>query len=94
MIILTSFILEICLHGASQELSSLLIVFRLWRVVKLTGTVAIKVSSHEQEIAALLEVRVQELEKELEESKLRCQKLEGFHSQPHREIEHSISSSK
>lgn len=81
VIIMTSFMLEIFLHGVSQELSSLLIVFRLWRVVKLTGTVAVEVSSHEQEHAALLEVRVQELEKELEESKVRCQRLEGFNSQ-------------
>ncbi|KFH62676.1 hypothetical protein MVEG_12068 [Podila verticillata NRRL 6337] len=94
VIIMTSFMLEIFLHGAGQELSSLLIVFRLWRVVKLTGTVAVEVSSHEQENAALLEVRVHELEKELGESKLRCQKLEGFTSQLRPEIEHSASSSK
>ncbi|KAF9379938.1 hypothetical protein CPB97_008672 [Podila verticillata] len=94
VIIMASFLLEIFLHGAGQELSSLLIVFRLWRVVKLTGTVAVKVSSHEQEIAALLEVRVHELEKELGECKLRCQKLEGFNSQLRPEIEHSASCSK
>ncbi|KAG0034915.1 hypothetical protein BGZ82_005553 [Podila clonocystis] len=81
VVIMTSFVLEIVLHGVSQELSSLLIVFRLWRVIKLTGAVAIEVSNHEQEKARLLEARVQELEKELEESKSRCQRIEGFNSQ-------------
>ncbi|KAG0021582.1 hypothetical protein BGZ81_008852 [Podila clonocystis] len=81
VVIMTSFVLEIVLRGVSQELSSLLIIFRLWRVVKLTGTVAIEVSNHEQEHARLLEVRVQELEKELEESKSKFQRLEGFNNQ-------------
>lgn len=78
IIILTSFLLEIFLKGAEQELSSLLIVFRLWRVVKLTGTVAIEVSEHDQAHVALLEGRVKELEQELEESYLKIQRLEGF----------------
>jgi hypothetical protein len=78
IIILTSFLLEIFLKGAEQELSSLLIVFRLWRVVKLTGTVAIEVSEHDQAHVALLEERVKLLEQELEESHLKVQSLEGF----------------
>ncbi|KAG0280448.1 hypothetical protein BGZ95_010093 [Linnemannia exigua] len=77
-IIVTSFMLEIFLKGAQQELSSLLIVFRLWRVVKLTGTVAVEVSEHGEAHVALLEERVRSLEQELEESRLKIQRLEGF----------------
>ncbi|KAF9907685.1 hypothetical protein EC991_010717 [Linnemannia zychae] len=78
LIIITSFLLEIFLKGAQQELSSLLIVFRLWRVVKLTGTVAVEVSEHDQARVALLEDRIQSLEEELEDSRLKIQQLEGF----------------
>ncbi|KAG0283068.1 hypothetical protein BGZ96_012554 [Linnemannia gamsii] len=84
IIIITSFMLEIFLKGAEQELSSLLIVFRLWRVVKLTGSVAIEVSEHDQAHVALLEERVKLLEQELEESHLKIQRLEGF-NQPRTE---------
>ncbi|KAF9096121.1 hypothetical protein BGX29_003181 [Mortierella sp. GBA35] len=77
-IILISFLLEIFLKGAEQELSGLLIVFRLWRVIKLTGTVAIEVSEHDQAHVALLETRVHELEQELEECHIKIQRLQGF----------------
>jgi hypothetical protein len=36
-IILTTFILEVVLRGREQELASLLIILRLWRLVKLVG---------------------------------------------------------
>ncbi|KAF8946013.1 hypothetical protein BGZ47_001507 [Haplosporangium gracile] len=78
LIILTSFLLEIFLKGAEQELSSLLIVFRLWRVLKLTGTVAIEVSEHDQAHVALLEEKVKLLKQELEECHLKIQRLERF----------------
>ncbi|KAF9429908.1 hypothetical protein BGZ94_009023 [Podila epigama] len=78
VIIFTSFMLEIFLHGAEQELSSLIIIFRLWRVVKLTGTVAVEVSTHGQGQVMLLESRIRELEQELHEAKNRCEQLENF----------------
>ncbi|KAI1318579.1 hypothetical protein EDD11_006270 [Mortierella claussenii] len=78
LIILTSFLLEIFLRGAAEELTSLLILFRLWRIIKLTGTVAIEVSEHDEARSAHLEEKVRKLEKELEESRLKLQKLEGF----------------
>jgi len=37
LIILTTFILEVVLRGREQELASLLIILRLWRLVKLVG---------------------------------------------------------
>lgn len=36
-IIVTTFILEVVLKGREQELASLLIILRLWRLVKLVG---------------------------------------------------------
>lgn len=37
VVILTTFVLEIVLRGKERELASLLIVLRLWRLVKLVG---------------------------------------------------------
>lgn len=37
MIIVTTFVLEVALKGRERELVSLLIVLRLWRLVKLVG---------------------------------------------------------
>ena len=37
VIIVTTFVLEIVLRGKERELASLLIVLRLWRLVKLVG---------------------------------------------------------
>ncbi|KAI7827103.1 hypothetical protein BC939DRAFT_501436 [Gamsiella multidivaricata] len=78
MIIITSFMLEIFLHGAAEELTALLILFRLWRVVKLTGTVALEVSEHDEARAAALEAKIQHLERELEEYRLKVSRLERF----------------
>lgn len=36
-VILTTFILEVVLRGRERELASLLIILRLWRLVKLVG---------------------------------------------------------
>ncbi|KAF9570683.1 hypothetical protein EC968_001516 [Mortierella alpina] len=77
-IIVTSFVLELILKGAEQELTNLLIIFRLWRVIKLTGTVAIEVSEHDQLRAVLLQDRVRSLEEELEESRAHIRRLESI----------------
>ncbi|KAG0263896.1 hypothetical protein BG011_007850 [Mortierella polycephala] len=78
VIILTSFLLEVFLKGAGQELSSLLIIFRLWRVLKLTGTVALEVTEHDHIKIAALEAKVRSQERELEEYRLKVQRLESF----------------
>lgn len=36
-IIITTFVLEIVLKGKERELGSLLIILRLWRLIKLVG---------------------------------------------------------
>ncbi|KAG9069582.1 hypothetical protein KI688_010486 [Linnemannia hyalina] len=75
LIIIISFLLEVFLKGAEQELGALLIIFRLWRVVKLTGTVAIETVEHNQATVAALEQRIKLLENELKESQSEVQRL-------------------
>jgi len=60
IIIVTTFVLEVALKGREQELASLLIVFRLWRLVKLVGGVAVGVGEVEEgNIKALNETRLE-----------------------------------
>ncbi|KAG0046298.1 hypothetical protein BGZ83_008524 [Gryganskiella cystojenkinii] len=82
VIIIISFLLEVFLKGAEQELGSLLIIFRLWRLIKLTGTVAIETAEHQQDQLAQLETKIKQLEAlvkdlqgQLEESKTEVTKL-------------------
>ena len=61
-IVATSFSLELALRGSEEEISSLLIILRLWRIVKLITTTTIVVDEHMAE-------RVEELK--LENARLR-----------------------
>jgi len=54
IIIVTTFLLEVVLKGREQELASLLIIFRLWRLVKLVGGVAVGAGELEEENAKKL----------------------------------------
>ncbi|KAG0376596.1 hypothetical protein BGX24_007502 [Mortierella sp. AD032] len=75
LIIIISFLLEVFLTGAEQELGALLIIFRLWRIVKLTGTVAIETVEHNQATVTALKARIETLENELKESQSEVQRL-------------------
>ncbi|KAF9332887.1 hypothetical protein BG006_004223 [Podila minutissima] len=75
IIIIVSFLMEVFLSGAEQELGSLLIIFRLWRLIKLTSTVAIETTEHNHGAVKALEERVKELEHQLEESQAEVQRL-------------------
>ncbi|GJJ72293.1 voltage-gated hydrogen channel 1 [Entomortierella parvispora] len=74
-IIVISFLLEVFLKGAEQELGSLLIIFRLWRLIKLTGTVAIETAEHQQEQLERLEDQIKELQQQLDESRAEVAQL-------------------
>jgi hypothetical protein len=78
LIIVISFLLEVFLKGAEQELGSLLIIFRLWRIVKLTGTITIKTVEHSHELVHELERRIEELEHRLHESEKEIRRLRAF----------------
>ncbi|KAJ6496579.1 hypothetical protein C8R47DRAFT_345143 [Mycena vitilis] len=47
-IIVTTFTLEVVLKGREQELAGLLIVLRLWRLVKLVGGVSVGVGEYDE----------------------------------------------
>ncbi|KDQ60723.1 hypothetical protein JAAARDRAFT_31699 [Jaapia argillacea MUCL 33604] len=50
-VIVTTFVLEVVLRGKERELASLLIILRLWRLVKLVGGIAVGAGEVEEEIA-------------------------------------------
>ncbi|TCD60020.1 hypothetical protein EIP91_010871 [Steccherinum ochraceum] len=62
IIIVTTFVLEIVLRGKERELAALLIVLRLWRLVKLVGGIAVGAGDLEEENAKVLMETQQELE--------------------------------
>ncbi|KAE9399305.1 hypothetical protein BT96DRAFT_820767 [Gymnopus androsaceus JB14] len=58
IIIVTTFVLEVFLKGRERELASLLIVLRLWRLVKLVGGIAVGAGELEEDtIKDLAELR-------------------------------------
>jgi len=61
LIIMTTFILEVVLRGREQELASLLIILRLWRLVKLVGGVAVGVGEVEEATVKELQETKREL---------------------------------
>ncbi|KAF5330832.1 hypothetical protein D9619_005804 [Psilocybe cf. subviscida] len=65
VIIVTTFTLEVVLRGREREVAELLIVLRVWRLIKLVGGVAVGATEMSQEDAE----RVAELYRELEEVK-------------------------
>ncbi|KAJ4488112.1 hypothetical protein J3R30DRAFT_3695759 [Lentinula aciculospora] len=65
IIIVTTFILEVFLKGKQRELAGLLIVLRLWRLVKLVGGIAVGAGELEEDTAK----EFAELSKELQSTK-------------------------
>ncbi|KAF0431526.1 hypothetical protein F8M41_005378 [Gigaspora margarita] len=64
-IVTTTFILELSLKGKEREVAGLLIIFRLWRLIKMLGTVAAGMGEYYDERSENLKKRAEELEKEL-----------------------------
>jgi len=65
IIILTTFVLEVVLKGRERELAGLLIILRLWRLLKLVGGVAVGAGELEEETYKELA----QIKRELEESR-------------------------
>jgi len=63
VVIITTFTLEVALRGKEQELAGLLIILRLWRLVKLVGGVAVGVGEIDEATVELLEETRRELAK-------------------------------
>lgn len=61
IIILTTFVLEVALKGRERELAGLLVILRMWRLVKLVGGVAVGAGEIAEETAVRLSETLQEL---------------------------------
>ncbi|KAI0686733.1 hypothetical protein BC835DRAFT_1420239 [Cytidiella melzeri] len=68
-VIFVTFVLEVGLRGRERELAGLLIVLRLWRLVKLVGGVAVGAAEFDEENAALLAETRKERDRALTELK-------------------------
>jgi len=69
VIIVITFVLEFILRGKERELAALLVLFRLWRLIKLVGGIAVgagEVGEERDKQNAELRARVHEQSKELE----------------------------
>ncbi|KIJ68981.1 hypothetical protein HYDPIDRAFT_23848 [Hydnomerulius pinastri MD-312] len=62
IIIVTTFVLEFVLKGRERELAGLLIILRLWRLVKLVGGIAVGAGEVEEEVLKELEETKRQLE--------------------------------
>jgi len=62
-VILTTFVLEVVLRGRERELAGLLIILRLWRLVKLVGGVAVGAGEISEETERKLADAQEELAK-------------------------------
>ncbi|KAJ3843428.1 hypothetical protein EV361DRAFT_944914 [Lentinula raphanica] len=85
IIIVTTFILEVFLKGKQRELAGLLIVLRLWRLVKLVGGIAVGAGELEEDTAkefAALSRELDQTKRELynmqEENKTLRSRLENL----------------
>jgi hypothetical protein len=63
LVIVTTFVLEIVLRGRERELAALLVVLRLWRLVKLVAGVAIGSAELEEETSRKLAETEDELKR-------------------------------
>ncbi|KAG8961528.1 hypothetical protein FRC03_005293 [Tulasnella sp. 419] len=72
-VIIGSFVVEVFLKGKERELASLLIILRLWRIIKLVGGVAVGVGELNEAAAKEL----LEAQKEIAQLRERIQELES-----------------
>ncbi|KAL4459107.1 hypothetical protein ABPG75_013972 [Micractinium tetrahymenae] len=76
VVVVTSFTLELSLRGVAQEVASLLIFFRLWRIMRIMHGVAEAMElNHSQELQRL-QLRNQQLETEVSVSQQRLLELQ------------------
>ncbi|PIL24133.1 transporter [Ganoderma sinense ZZ0214-1] len=65
IVIITTFVLEVILRGRERELASLLVVLRLWRLVKLVQGIAVSAGELQEEQASALADTQEELKQAL-----------------------------
>jgi len=62
IIVVTTFVLEFVLKGRERELAGLLVILRLWRLVKLVGGIAVGAGEVEEQVLEELEETKRQLE--------------------------------
>ncbi|KAL1902960.1 hypothetical protein Sste5346_000872 [Sporothrix stenoceras] len=72
-VILVSFVVDVLAHGVLEEIASLVIVLRLWRVVKIVEEMSVGAEEQMEE----LEAQVKKLERENAELEQRLRALEA-----------------
>lgn len=73
LVIIASFVLDVLLRGPIEEVASLVIILRLWRVFKIIEELSVGA----QEQTEHLESRIEELEKENADLRDEVRKLKG-----------------
>jgi len=73
VVIIGSFAIEVGLKGKDRELASLFIIFRMWRIVKVVGGVAVGVNEYNE----TADKELRESRKEIEKLKNRITELEA-----------------
>lgn len=74
MIILTSFVIDVLLRGILEEVASIVIVLRLWRVFKIIEELSVSAEDQMEELQLRLEAAEQEqAQMEAELSRLKTQ---------------------
>ncbi|CAG8457736.1 2822_t:CDS:10 [Acaulospora colombiana] len=65
LVVIATFLLEIFLKGKEREVAGLLIIFRLWRLIKILSAVAVGLGEYDEQKVEELEKKIEELEDEL-----------------------------
>ncbi|KAL5490307.1 hypothetical protein ACEPAI_5140 [Sanghuangporus weigelae] len=73
LVVITTFVLEVVLRGREAELAGLLVLLRLWRLVKLVGGLAVGAGELQEELSNQLA----ETQRLLQEEQARASRLEG-----------------
>jgi len=76
-IILTTFVLEVVLKGRERELAGLLIVLRLWRLIKLVGGVAVGTSELAEDELTEAREELRETRAELSAARIEIEALKA-----------------
>ncbi|KZV88314.1 hypothetical protein EXIGLDRAFT_839343 [Exidia glandulosa HHB12029] len=75
LVIVATFVFEMVLSGKEQEIAGLVVLLRLWRLVRLAGGVALGVGKWEEDELSELRLELSEKRKELESTQQELQQL-------------------
>ncbi|EJD53083.1 hypothetical protein AURDEDRAFT_157652 [Auricularia subglabra TFB-10046 SS5] len=74
-VIIATFVFEMVLSGKAREIADLVVLLRLWRLVRLAGGVALGVGKWEEDELADLKLELSEKRRELETANQQLQQL-------------------